>query len=54
MAMLGALHIVHELLTMRLIKSFDMNEFKRRIKPLENKLDRYCQVKKINKKIKLV
>lgn len=45
MVMLGALHIAHELLTMRLIKSFDMNEFKRRIKPLENKLDKILSSK---------
>lgn len=38
-AIVAALHITHELLTMRPVKSFDMNEFKRRIKSLENKLD---------------
>ncbi|MDV6343385.1 MULTISPECIES: cell division protein ZapA [unclassified Nitrosomonas] len=38
-AIVAALHITHELLTMRPIKSFDTNEFKRRIKSIESKLD---------------
>lgn len=35
----AALHITHELLTMRPVKNFDINEFKRRIKIIESKLD---------------
>lgn len=38
-AIVAALHITHELLTMRPVKNFDMNEFKRRIKSIESKLD---------------
>lgn len=54
-AIVAGLRITHELLTMRPFKSFDMNKFKRRIKPLENKLDVILPNKeKINKEIKLI
>ena len=35
----AALQIAHELLTLRSVESFDMSEFKRRIKLIESKLD---------------
>lgn len=38
-AIVAALHITYELLTMQPVKSFDMNEFKRRIRSIKNKLD---------------
>ncbi|SFI27669.1 cell division protein ZapA [Nitrosomonas sp. Nm34] len=38
-AIVAALHMTHELLTMRPAKSFDMSEFKRKIKFIEDKLD---------------
>ncbi|CAE6486164.1 MAG TPA: cell division protein ZapA [Nitrosomonas nitrosa] len=38
-AIVAALQIARELLTLRSVESFDMSEFKRRIKIIESKLD---------------